>query len=92
MSFDNSGYGSSNIYVMSAEGGDAVNLSGGASAVNLSPKWSAEGKQVAYMRRGMLSSIYELQVADLSGTPPVSLTPQGVLIDTDAYDFTWLPR
>lgn len=92
MSFDHRGYGSSNIYVMSVEGGDAVNLSGEASALKLSPKWSADGKQVAYMRRGMAASVYELQVADLSGAPPVSLTPHGVLIDTDAYDFTWLPR
>ncbi|MGD0972908.1 MAG: S9 family peptidase [Candidatus Korobacteraceae bacterium] len=62
---DNDGNELWNIFLVSPQNGEVVNLTAASATSNLGPAWSPDSKRVAYITRAKTSASYEVDVIDV---------------------------
>jgi dipeptidyl aminopeptidase/acylaminoacyl peptidase len=63
-----------NIFLVSPQNGDVVNLTASSASSNLAPAWSPDSQRVAYMTRAKSSPSYEIEVIDVETRRTAHLT------------------
>jgi dipeptidyl aminopeptidase/acylaminoacyl peptidase len=71
---DNDGNELWNIFLVSPQNGDVVNLTASSAASNLGAAWSPDSKRVVYMTRAKSSASYEIDVIDIETRKTTHIT------------------
>ncbi|MGA2961032.1 MAG: S9 family peptidase [Candidatus Korobacteraceae bacterium] len=63
-----------NIFLVSPQNGDVVNLTASSATSNMAPAWSPDSKRVAYMTRARSSASYEIDVIEIETRTTTHIT------------------